>query len=189
MLITGDSGTARTWLLAAELKHGADKLVAGMDGERVVVDGSRIERGGHGMLETRWVGGAAERRSGGAETSPPSSVVPPIRRSAGPPRQVTIVGEIVDSKCFLGAMNPGSGATHRLCAIRCLRGDLPPLIAGRDETGAEVVALLSGPGGERADSTFLRLVSARVRVTGRLRNVGSLQLLESDPGTIQRLLR
>ncbi len=172
MLITPE----RTWFLAAELKRGADSLVAGMHGQVVEVDGARIERDGVGMLELRRRGGAAE----GNSTLLRPSAAPPLRR-------ITVTGEVVDSKCFLGAMNPGSGATHRLCAIRCLRGNLPPLIAGRDETGAEVIALLARPGAMRADSSFLRLVSARVRVTGQVRMLGTLQVLEADPDSILRV--
>ncbi len=174
MLVTGDSGAARTWLLAAELKRGAGHLVAGMNGRRVQLQASVIERGGMGMLETR---------PGVAPTEPrnmPLLDVPPSR-------PVTILGEVVDSKCFLGAMNPGHGATHRLCAIRCLRGDLPPLVAGRDESGAEIVAVLTGRGGARADSAFLRFVSARVRVAGHLRTIGTLTVLEALPDSIQRV--
>jgi hypothetical protein len=30
-----------------------------------------------------------------------------------------LVGEIVDSKCYLGNMNPGNGKVRRDCAVRC----------------------------------------------------------------------
>jgi hypothetical protein len=29
---------------------------------------------------------------------------------------MTLTGEIVDSKCYLGVMNPGQGKVHRDCA-------------------------------------------------------------------------
>jgi hypothetical protein len=32
---------------------------------------------------------------------------------------VELTGEIVDSKCFLGVMVPGSGKTHKECASLC----------------------------------------------------------------------
>ena len=43
----------------------------------------------------------------------------------------TFVGEIVDSKCFLGVMNPGRLTPHRACAIRCISGGVPPVLLVR----------------------------------------------------------
>jgi len=36
-----------------------------------------------------------------------------------------LVGEIVDSKCYFGNMNPGNGKVHRDCAVRCMSGGIP----------------------------------------------------------------
>jgi hypothetical protein len=44
-------------------------------------------------------------------------------------------GEIVDSKCYVGVMNPGRGKVHRDCAVRCISGGLPPTLLVRDESG------------------------------------------------------
>lgn len=41
-------------------------------------------------------------------------------------------GEIIDPKCFFGAMKPGEGKIHRSCAIRCLSGGIPPVLAADD---------------------------------------------------------
>lgn len=41
-------------------------------------------------------------------------------------------GEIIDPKCFFGAMKPGEGKIHRSCAIRCLSGGIPPVLAAED---------------------------------------------------------
>lgn len=42
-------------------------------------------------------------------------------------------GEIVDPKCFFGVMNPASKAVHRSCAIRCISGGIPPVLAIREK--------------------------------------------------------
>jgi hypothetical protein len=47
----------------------------------------------------------------------------------------TLVGEIVDSKCYLGIMNPGETNPHRECAALCIRGGIPPLIIAHDADG------------------------------------------------------
>jgi hypothetical protein len=55
-------------------------------------------------------------------------------------RPIEVRGEIVDSKCFLGVMVPGSGKTHKDCASLCLRGGIPPALYVRDQSG-QIVAL------------------------------------------------
>ena len=63
----------------------------------------------------------------------------PERTALGP---AELQGEIVDSKCYLGVMNPGHLKPHRACAINCLRGGIPPVLLSRDETGAPVQTVL-----------------------------------------------
>ena len=43
----------------------------------------------------------------------------------------TLIGEIVDSKRYLGVMNPGNGKVHRDCAVRCLSGGIPPIFGNK----------------------------------------------------------
>ena len=45
---------------------------------------------------------------------------------------MTVRGEIVDPKCFFGVMKPGYGKVHRSCAIRCISGQIPPILAVRE---------------------------------------------------------
>jgi hypothetical protein len=90
-------------------------------------------------------------------------------------------GEIVDSKCHLGAMNPGAGPTHRLCAIRCLRGGLPPLLALPDGR-AVLLTTAGGPAGP----LVLEHVGVPVRLHGRPGAVGAWETLDLRPGSIER---
>ncbi|HMN90528.1 MAG TPA: hypothetical protein PKD70_13315 [Saprospiraceae bacterium] len=48
---------------------------------------------------------------------------PSIQQALG---MVTLRGEILDPKCYLGVMRPGEGKPHRSCAIRCILGGIPP---------------------------------------------------------------
>jgi len=68
------------------------------------------------MIETKaeWIQ-AAEKNFGDDSPLPSTSL-----------GTQTLVGEIVDSKCFLGVMNPGQLTTHRACAIRCISGGVRP---------------------------------------------------------------
>jgi hypothetical protein len=111
------------WLVGPG-KHGAAGLVSGLDGRRVRVRGTRIERDGDAMLQIEQ-GGVVP--IGDTSSRMPTSLVHV--------RIVRVVGEIVDSKCHLGVMKPGEGPTHRDCAVRCLLGSVFPLIVvhgGRD---------------------------------------------------------
>jgi hypothetical protein len=86
---------------------------------------------------------------------------------------VELAGEIVDSKCYFGVMNPGNGKVHRACAVRCISGGIPPAFAAKDASGAIRTLLLSG-----VDSReILDLVAEPVTVRGRLqRSEGDLIL-------------
>ncbi len=61
---------------------------------------------------------------------------------------VTLTGEIVDTKCHLGVMNPGEGKVHRDCAVRCISGGAPP-VSGADQEGDTRLLLLTGADGRR----------------------------------------
>ena len=173
MLFTRERNGTRTWLLAAEYKRGADSMTQGLHGRTVITNATRIYRGNVGMLELHGLAASDSVTAGGIE-----------EHDLG---EVTLTGEVVDSKCWSGAMNPGEGPTHRLCALRCLRGGLPPLLSGRDTGGDTVTALLVGPGGVRIDSLLHPVVATAVQVTGRLRSVGTLLVLEADPASIRRV--
>ena len=101
-------------------KHGAAALVRGLDGRRVRVHGTLIERDGERMLQV--VPDEIETVGAPAATKPSA----PVRI-----RTVTVAGELVDSKCHLGVMKPGEGPLHRDCAVRCLLGAVPPMISVR----------------------------------------------------------
>src|SRR5260370_8819960 len=74
--------------------------------------------------------------------------------------QQTLVGEIVDSKCFLGVMNPGQLTPHRACAIRCISGGVPPVLLVRQKDGPAVYLFLVSPHGNTPTKTLLDLVPA-----------------------------
>jgi hypothetical protein len=148
------------YLLVAPGKHGAAELVRGMDLARVQLKGSLIRRGDERMLEV--VPGSIRAASGSPRSVPSTDL-----------GVVELAGEIVDSKCYFGVMNPGNGKVHRACAVRCISGGIPPAFAAKDASGAIRTLLLSG-----VDSReILDLVAEPVTVRGRLqRSEGDLIL-------------
>jgi hypothetical protein len=134
---TLDVGSGRL-LLVGGGKWGADRQLSGIAHGPVTIRGSRIQRGNREMLEVldaRPATSSVKGNAGKRETSTTATLV-------------TLRGEIVDSKCFLGVMNPGEGAVHRDCARRCVSGGIPPMLVVRDgRHREELIVLLAADGG------------------------------------------
>jgi hypothetical protein len=101
----------------------------------------------------------------------------------------TLTGEIVDSKCWTGVMNPGEGKTHLDCAVRCLSGGLPPLLVVRDAEGRERHLVLADAAGGPMPRTILPAVGRPVSVSGRVIREGGLLFLHAEPAAIRVLQR
>lgn len=108
----------------------------------------------------------------------------------------TITGEITDPKCFLGAMKPGRGVTHRGCAAVCIAGGIPPVLVSSapGAPGTRPRALiLTGPDGAALEGDalgrLLTFVGERgVRVTGEVwRASGApFEAMRIDVGALTR---
>jgi hypothetical protein len=164
----------RVWL-AARGKHGADALVAGVPEGRVALRGAVIARGAHRMLEV--VPGSV--RAAGPAATPASPVPRPATAGAG--ADVTLTGEIVDAKCFLGVMNPGEGTVHRDCARLCLRGGLPPMLLVRGGLGEEALVVLVSSDGRAIGRDLAGIAGVPVEVRGRLTRDRGTLVLHADP--------
>lgn len=165
------------WLLVELGKFGADARAAELDGAYVRLEGTRIHRGDARMIELT----AAAIQ---AVDAPPG---PPPEARVEELGEVALVGEIVDSKCYLGVMKPGNLKPHRGCAARCLSGGVPPALVMRDERGHATYVVLSSTDGEPLGERVLDLVAEPVRAAGRLVRADGLLVLHTDPGAIERL--
>lgn len=105
----------------------------------------------------------------------------------GQAERITLRGEIVDSKCFLGVMVPGAGKTHRECASLCLRGGIPPALFVRDRDGQSTLLLLETDRGEPITERAAELAGTHVEITGLRGQRGGWPTLQSDPATWTRL--
>ncbi len=143
------------------------------------VGGLLLERDGRQLLELH--GSMRE-----AELDAPA-----LSRLRDVPREdlgeVTIRGEIVDSKCYLGRMRPGGGRAHRGCAQLCIAGNIPPVLVAHDEAGHTAHYLLASPDDESLSHEVLPFVAEPVEITGRLERVADLLVLHIDPAAIRRL--
>lgn len=173
--VDGAAAGAPWALLVAPGKHGADLLVRGQDRRRVTLQGTPIERDGHTMLEL--VPGSLQATNE-AEAGPDSGNAEAVRVG-----DVTLRGEIVDSKCFIGVMVPGAGKTHKDCASLCLRGGIPPALFVQDRSGRSALLLLEDGAGQAIGGRAIALAGEPVEITGTTwRRQGWLRL-RSDPAT------
>lgn len=153
------------YLLVAPGKHGADNIVAGLHGKRVRLHGQLIYRDGGTMIEVQ----------SESITSLGDGALTTNTKDFG---IVTLTGEIVDSKCYLGVMNPGRGKVHRDCASRCMSGGIPPLFVDLDN-GEQY--LLVGPGGNKLEYDSLKaFVAEPITVRGELLEKDNTKLLQID---------
>ena len=165
-----------TMLLVEEGKFGAKDRVRPFDGRQVRVTGTLLTREGWRMLELP----PGEDGLRPADVS--GTELARLRRP--PPRllgRVTLRGEIVDSKCYLGAMKPGGGRTHRACAVLCLKGGIPPLFVSRSASTDPSVYLLAGEDlGPVADS-LLDLAGLPVVVEADVDRIDDVAVLRLAP--------
>jgi hypothetical protein len=164
-------GNERVWLVGPG-KHGAEHLVAAFQGEMAEIEGALIQRGSMRALEV-----AAGRISASPD---PLFAAPTTVTDFG---EMTLSGEIVDSKCYLGVMNPGEGTVHRDCAVACIRGGLPPLFRVRTDDGRTVLLTLLSRAGGRANAWAAPLAGRPLSLRGSVRLIqpGDEWQIRADP--------
>jgi hypothetical protein len=165
------------YVLVGEGKHGAEPNVAGLDGRTVTLKGTLIHRENQTMIEVA-TGSVVLK-----ESIPPRPETEKVEELG----TVTLRGEIVDSKCHLGVMNPGSGKVHRGCAVRCISGGAPPVFHTRDAAGTSRYFYLVLPEGKAVNRDVLDVVAEPLEITGRATRIGTTFFLAAEPGSYRRL--
>jgi len=166
-----------SFLLVAPGKHGLSDAVKGLQGKRVQLKGSLIERSQDRMIEV--VAGSIAVIASQSQTT--SRIV-----DLG---LVTLRGEIVDTKCYLGVMNPGEHKVHRDCAVRCISGGVPPAFLVRDALGASRILLLVGKDGRALRREVLPFVAEPLEISGDLLRSGSTLTLKANPADFRRVTK
>ena len=172
MLVTDNA----SFLLVAPGKHGLSDTVKGLQGKHVQLKGTLIERMPNRMIEV-----VPESIAVGTS---PLLATPSRMIDLGP---VTLRGEIVDTKCYLGVMNPGEHKVHRDCAVRCISGGVPPAFLARDASGDSRVLLLVGEDGRALSREVLPFVAEPLEISGDLVRMGSTVTLKASPAKFRRI--
>ncbi|MFN0179672.1 MAG: Rieske 2Fe-2S domain-containing protein [Gemmatimonadales bacterium] len=172
MLEVARPGTDRVsrYILAAGGKHGAQAATAGLDGLHARIEGTLAHRDNLTVLEI----------TSATSTGQPATLAPLIGQRGG---RVRLTGEIVDSKCYAGVMNPGRGTTHRACAVRCLAGGLMPLFVVTDGAGETVEMIITDAAGRPLPGVD-RLAGRTVRIEGQVERVDDLWFIRTATGEI-----
>ena len=173
--------THSSYLLVAVGKHGVHDWAAELNGQPVRLRGSLIYHDGRTMIEV--VKGSAEKLTG--DEAQAFRVID--ARDVEALGEITVVGEIVDSKCWLGVMKPARLKPHRACATRCISGGIPPLLLVEDEQGRTLHFLLAGADHRPLHSEVLHLIAEPVEITGRVARHGDWLVLHADPATYKRV--
>jgi hypothetical protein len=174
----GAQHTFSTYYLVAPFKHGLDReKFYPLNGKTVSLKGTLIYRGNQTMVEAVSDSIKAADRQ-----------LPPLQgqETVSLGRQ-TFVGEIVDSKCYLGVMNPGQLLPHRDCAILCISGGIPPVLLVRQKIGPPIYLLLASADNRPVNQQVLDLVAEPVQITGEVERQGDLLILRADPSTYRRV--
>ena len=177
------TGQVTAITLVAVGKFGPYTMTADWVGRYVELEGTLIYRDGQTLIEI--VDGSIR-----AVSADSGSRTGPIQRSIDPPaifEDVRLVGEIIDSKCFLGVMKPGNLKPHRACAIRCISGGIPPLLVVRDDSGGARYYWLEDLSGVPLREQVLPYIAEPVAIRGTVVDYTDRTLFRVDPATIERL--
>lgn len=171
MLVEPD-GTG--WFIVGIGKFGVHDRLGDIGAGPAEVRGYALQREQRRMIELG-PGADAVRRIDDSSVSAAAEVV-----AAKP---VELFGEIVDGKCYLGAMKPGDGKAHKACATLCIEGGLPALFAG---AGDGLLPLLRVDGSADLPPEVLAMVGEPVRLTGTLGEINGLPVLDVAACDISR---
>ena len=177
-------GTPRTAFVVSSSKRGVQQRLGDFAGP-AVIRGSLIARGKNAMIavsdEPTWLRAANEQEV--AQIGGGLAAWQAADRGA-----VVYRGEILDSKCWFGAMRPGQGKPHKSCAALCIRGGLPPVFCLGDLCGTgENIPLLTDAAGAPHGLDLLALVGDPVIASGRLMQTGDVTEFRVDLADIRRL--
>lgn len=174
-IVTLHENQARTWFLVRPGKVGAGSFLTEFEGLTVTVDGFALTRGDARMLEL----------AGAPAPAQPTGAGPTSGR--GPPAEpASFRGEIVDLKCYLGAMKPGDGRAHKACATLCVVGGIPAAFITAGADGSVRCLLLRTADGRALPMNLIDRIGEPVEVRGRVAREGDFEWLIVEADAVRR---
>lgn len=91
---------------------------------------------------------------------------------------MTLQGEIIDPKCYFGVMKPGKGKIHRSCAVRCISGGIPPVLATTDNNNISEYYLLTDLKGQPINEAVLPFIGKPSQIKGTVEKMEDWYILK-----------
>lgn len=172
-----DNGFTTTFLVEAG-KHGARDTLRRGSGRPIAVEGFLIHRDGRRVMELLpGPDGVKAKTQARFTRTPPATAL----------GTATLRGEIVDYKCYMGAMKPGHGLTHRACATLCISAGIPPALVTTDAAGRHTYYILRTADRQPINQDVLPLVATPVEITGTVVREADVLYLDTSPDHIKPL--
>jgi len=172
---TGESPVYSQYLLVGDGKFGAAALAQRLDGKRVRLNGALVYRDDQTMIKI--TDGAITPLDGEAVALQNGKTLGTFQ----------LAGEIVDSQCYLGVMNPGGSKPHKECAVRCISGGVPPIFVVKNFAGAANYFVLVSAEGKTINQEVLPFVADPIQISGQVIQYDNVLVLQADPKTYKRL--
>lgn len=163
-----------SYLLSGPGKTAPKQPILDLVGQWVKLNGTVVSRNNMTVIAAK--GAEAIAPPEGAPTQPEAG------KSLG---EFSLVGEIVDAKCYPGVMKPGRTKTHRGCAIRCIAGGVPAAFVVENSNQDVMYFLLADSQGKGVNKWILNKIADPIRITGEVIQYGDLFVLQADPKTYQ----
>ncbi len=168
-------------------KFGAESVIGALekenntklDGKIVTMKGALLYSDGKTLLQID----ANDRPLVRLDNSSPGKEWEPVITELG---DVRITGEVLDPKCYFGAMKPGHGKPHRDCAVRCMAGGIPPVFYVRDERGAVNYYLLLGTNGGKINEELKNYIAEPIYLEAKAVRYDDWVVLYTDTRSIRR---
>lgn len=110
-----------------------------------------------------------------------------LPRFRGLAKEILLKGEIIDPKCYFGVMKPGYGKIHRSCAVRCISGGIPPMLATTDANNISAYYLITDSKGNALHSEVLPYVGKPSEIKGSVVQMEDWYQLRIDIESIREL--
>jgi len=166
----GSPGEIESILLVNPGKYSADKRAEIFEGQFVSITGFPITRGGWTMLEL--IDDTSIVLSTDIEYQIQQTLIE--KTTSENLGAVNLTGEVIDSKCFLGVMKPGSGSVHKACAEVCLLGGIPAMLLVRGENQKNYGYMLTNENGGSLSKELSSRAAESIEVAGILEKKGDL---------------
>ena len=170
-MLIPDTHTPPALLVVSMGKKGAHDRLSDHFGKKITLSGYELNRDGRQLIELLDTPDAIE---------PLESVSPPLDSEMNYIKHTILTGEIVDGKCYMGAMKPGDGMGHQACAALCIKGGLPPMFIANTDEGDLIYYLLLIDGSTHIPDHILAMLGRPVTIEGDIATIQGIPILKTS---------